>query len=123
MNRLNRHRAEPAARWSPEAARRDGIDVPPPRGARRRLPVLALALALPALAAAGPAPEYGPEAEARFLERCAETVDATACRRLMERLQVRLGYPNSLELADGGPAAFAPQRLAAAARVGSGAGQ
>jgi hypothetical protein len=120
---MTRHHADPAARWSPQGARRVGIDVAPPRGARRRLPVLALALALPALAAAGPAPEYGPEAEARFLERCAETVDATACRRLMGRLQARLGDPTSLELADGGPAAFAPQRLAAAARVGSGAGQ
>jgi hypothetical protein len=93
-------------------------------GHRRRcgpVPALLLALAAPAIGAAGPAPEYGPEAEARFLERCA-VGDATApaatpCRRLMERLQAELGYPGFLEAAAGGPEAFGRAidgRLAAA---------
>jgi hypothetical protein len=76
---------------------------------RGLLPALWLTLAAvaPGLAAAGPAPEYGPEAEARFLDRCADGgATARSCRRLMERLQAELGYAVFLDLADGGPEGF-----------------
>ena len=100
------------------------------RNPARLLPrLLCLALALPALAAAGPSVEYGPEAEARFLVECAGpdvmAGGAAQCRRAMERLQAELGYEAFLErisdrqgmaaLAEGaapGPA----RRLAAVAR-------
>ncbi len=70
-------------------------------GPGRTLPALLLALALPTGGATAPALEYGPEAEARFVERCAGD-DATApmaapCRRLMERMQAELGYEAFLE--------------------------
>ena len=96
---------------------------------RRRGLVLALLLAsaAPTLGVAGPALEYGPEAEARFLERCVAgdtTVPAAApCRRLMERLQAELGYPAFLEPAAGGPDAFrhiTGDRLIAASPAASG---
>lgn len=81
--------------------------------------VLLAALCCPALAQAAPSFEYGPEAEARFLERCADTGAAeVACRRLMERLQADLGYAAFLERAEGGPLAFGrlpDTRLAGAA--------
>jgi hypothetical protein len=47
---------------------RPGSETPTRR--RRLLPALCLAAALPGFAAAGPSLEYGPEAEARFLDRC-----------------------------------------------------
>jgi len=66
--------------------------------------VLACALAIAGVpqgtAAASPSAEYGPEFEASFLRRCAATVmSEAACRRFMERMQVRLGYPAFLERA------------------------
>jgi hypothetical protein len=74
------------------------------------LRMLCLALAMPALGAAGPALEYGPEAEAGFLVRCAgpdqASPEAASCRREMERLQAALGYEAFLERASGGPGAF-----------------
>ena len=91
-----------------------------PTRRRRLLPALCLAAALPGFAAAGPSLEYGPEAEARFLDRCAGGgATANACRRLMEQLQRQLGYAVFLELVDGGPEGFGripgEQRLATAA--------
>jgi len=70
---------------------------------------LAAATATPA--GAFPAPEYGPEAEARFLEQCAPGAEpgatqATRCRCVLVALQGGLGYPAFLAFADGGPAAF-----------------
>ena len=73
---------------------------------------LALAAAFPAGAVlAGPALEYGPEAEARFLQRCEDSSGMTPaeCRRLGERLQAALGYEAYLAHAEGGPEAFARQ--------------
>ncbi len=66
--------------------------------------ILACALVLGGLASsdAHPTPsfEYGPEFEARFLERCAANLATeTTCRRFMERLQAQLGYPLFLQLA------------------------
>ena len=60
---------------------------------------------------AGPALEYGPEAEARFLQRCEDSSGMTPaeCRRLGERLQAALGYEAYLAHAEGGPEAFARQ--------------
>ena len=73
--------------------------------------VLALASGLLAagIALAGPAPEYGPEAEARFLEQCGSGPGPgpSACRCVMERVQNHLGYEDFLEVAHGGPAALA----------------
>jgi hypothetical protein len=94
------------------SAQQPGPAAPAATGRSRRGPVSALLLGLSALAsaAAGPAPEYGPEAEARFLERCVTgdvtTPAASPCRRLMERLQAEFGYPRFLEAAAGGPEAF-----------------
>jgi hypothetical protein len=100
-------------------ADRDAVP-PPALRCGGLLPALWLALAaLPGPAAAGPAPEYGPEAEARFLDRCADSgATARSCRRLMERLQAELGYAVFLDLADGGPEGFgraSDDRVAAAA--------
>lgn len=63
--------------------------------------VIALAAILPWLAHAAPSLDYGPEAEARFLERCAEDTAMTpwACRVQMEVLQQRLGYAGFLDYA------------------------
>jgi hypothetical protein len=87
-----------------------GAAPPPSRARPTRSAATALwlaAAAVPGLAAAGPAPEYGPEAEARFLDRCADGgATARSCRRLMERLQAELGYAVFLDLADGGPEGF-----------------
>ena len=84
---------------------RPGSETPTRR--RRLLPVLCLAAALPGFAAAEPSPEYGPEAEARFLVRCAAGgATANACRRLMEQLQRQLGYAVFLDFVDGGPEGF-----------------
>jgi hypothetical protein len=96
---------------------RPGSETPTRR--RRLLPALCLAAALPGFAAAGPSLEYGPEAEARFLDRCAGGGGtANACRRLMEQLQRQLGYAVFIELVDGGPEGFGripgEQRLATA---------
>jgi hypothetical protein len=62
-------------------------------------------------AIASPALEYGPEAEARFLERCEDSsgMNPADCRRLNERLQATLGYEAYLVHADSGPEAFARQ--------------
>jgi hypothetical protein len=99
-----------------------------PNARKRNLSALAT-LAMSTLAAgaasASPALEYGPEAEARFLEHCdpvaaADPMAAPAlasaerCRRLSGGLQERLGYAAFLARAAGGPAAFG---LAAAATV------
>jgi hypothetical protein len=82
----------------------------PSRGRSRRSAALGLAVALTLLAAgaaAGPALEYGPEAEARFLEACAASSGpADDCHRLSERLQAALGYEVFLAHAAGGPGAF-----------------
>jgi len=123
----NRSRTAPRApEGLPGAA--NGAALPPrnrpgsatPTRRRRLLPALCLAAALPGFAAAGPSLEYGPEAEARFLDRCAGGgATANACRRLMEQLQRQLGYAVFLELVDGGPEGFGripgEQRLATAA--------
>ncbi len=62
------------------------------------LPVLGLAIAAPGLARGAPAPEYGPEAEARFRTSCEATGAAPHdCQAFMEALQARLGYPAFLE--------------------------
>jgi hypothetical protein len=89
---------------------------------RRRglLAALWLVAVLPGFAAAGPSLEYGPEAEARFLDRCTGGgASARSCRRLMEELQKQLGYAVFLDLVDGGPEGFgripSEQRLATAA--------
>ena len=75
--------------------------------------VLALASGLLAagVALAGPGPEYGPEAEARFLQRCEDSTGMApdGCRRLSERLEAASGYEAYLEHAGGGPEAFARQ--------------
>lgn len=69
---------------------------------------LALAATIPVGAAlAGSSLEYGPEAEARFLETCAASSGPADCRRLSERLQGALGYEAFLDRAHGGPEAFA----------------
>jgi hypothetical protein len=82
----------------------------PVGGRGRTLPALLLALALPGVSAATPALEYGPEVEARFVERCAggdaAAPEAAPCRRLMERLQAELGYPAFLEIAANARPAF-----------------
>jgi hypothetical protein len=87
------------------------------------VPFVALLLSLPfsAAHAVGPSLEFGPEAEARFIERCTDMPGAApgACRCLSEGLQRFLGYPAFLEIADGGPSAFARSaeaRLASALR-------
>jgi hypothetical protein len=121
----NRSRTAPRA---PEGLPEAGAASPPrnrpgsaaPTRRRRLLPALWLAAVLPGFAAAGPSLEYGPEAEARFLDRCAGGgVTANACRRLMEQLQRQLGYAVFLDLVDGGPEGFGripgEQRLATAA--------
>ena len=88
-------------------------------GAHRRS-ALWLGLAAIALGAAGPAPEYGPEVEARFIERCIQAAaqpSAARCQRAMERLQAENGYEAFLELAANTAAAppeAAEQRLALA---------
>jgi hypothetical protein len=65
--------------------------------------VLAAALATAMLtgpAGATPSAEYGPEVEARFIERCAASGGAEIeCSRFLEGVQARLGYPRFLELA------------------------
>lgn len=66
--------------------------------------VLATALALAALltgpAGAMPSADYGPEVESRFVERCVASGGAESeCRRFLERVQARLGYPRFLEVA------------------------
>ena len=80
------------------------------RGPRAPTSTLLLALAALTSGAAAPALEYGPEAEARFLEKCTAddvtTPAAASCRRLMERLQAELSYHRFLEAAAGGPEAF-----------------
>jgi hypothetical protein len=90
--------------------RSDVIHVRPRRRGRVAF-VLALASGLLAAgsALAGPAPEYGPEAEARFLEQCGSGPGPgpSACRCVMERVQNHLGYEDFLEVAHGGPAALA----------------
>ena len=87
---------------------------PPTRSVLRRrcgamLWAGAVAAAAAGAAVAGPAPEYGPEAEARFLQHCADStgMDPADCRRLNERLQTALGYEAYLAHAAGGPEAFA----------------
>jgi hypothetical protein len=91
--------------------------VPPIPAVRRRRRAMVLWLAFAAsvpaagAAVASPGLEYGPEAEARFLQRCedASGMDPADCRRLNERLQEAMGYEAYLVHADGGPEAFARQ--------------
>lgn len=76
------------------------------------MPIAALLVSLPLAATAqsrGPSFEFGPEAEARFLTICEGTMSVTpsVCRCLSEGLQRTLGYPAFLEVATGGPPAFA----------------
>jgi hypothetical protein len=89
------------------------------------LATLAVSTLAAGTASASPALEYGPEAEARFLERCdpAAATDplaapaaasAARCRRLAEGLQAKLGYAAFLARATGGPAAFDPAEVAQA---------
>src|ERR671917_1052069 len=107
----DRSRTAPlAAEGLPDAAKgttsppRDRRGSEPPTKRGLLLPALCLVAALPGFAAAGPSLEYGPEAEARFLDRCAGGgATANACRRLMEQLQRQLGYAVFIELVDGGP--------------------
>jgi hypothetical protein len=91
-------------------------------GPGRALPALLLALALPAGGAAAPALEYGPEAEARFVERCAggdaAAPAAAPCRRLMEWLQAELGYAAFLEAIEDASLAFAHRGESHPAGVG-----
>lgn len=97
-----------------------------PNARKRNLAALAT-LAMSTLAAgaasASPALDYGPEAEARFLEHCdpvaaadpmaaPAVASAARCRRLSEGLQERLGYAAFLATATGGPAAFDPAVVA-----------
>jgi hypothetical protein len=97
-----------------------------PNACKRNLAALAT-LAMSTLAAgaasASPALDYGPEAEARFLEHCdpvaaadpmaaPAVASAARCRRLSEGLQERLGYAAFLATATGGPAAFDPAVVA-----------
>jgi hypothetical protein len=71
------------------------------------LAALCLTLGLSSIAAAGPALEYGPEAEAGFLARCTRSgATAASCQHLMEQLQAQLGYAVFIELAAGGPEGF-----------------
>jgi L-fucose isomerase-like protein len=107
----------------PQAApiRSDVVRVRPGRRSRSAFLALASGLLAAGAALAGPSTEYGPEAEARFLELCASASDAgrSACRCVMERVQEDLGYADFLEAASGGPAAFAgatDRRFAAALR-------
>jgi hypothetical protein len=81
----------------------------PARHSRRRhpwwLPVLGLAIAAPGLAFGAPAPEYGPEAEARFRMNCeASGAVPRDCQAFMETLQSRLGYAAFFEVAAMDPA-------------------
>jgi len=73
--------------------------------------------------ASGMAAEYGPEAEALFVEICAAEPGAmpAACRRLAEALQVRLGYEAFLTGARRGSAAFAVDMAALGTPAGNGA--
>jgi CTP:molybdopterin cytidylyltransferase MocA len=73
--------------------------------------------------ASGMAAEYGPEAEALFIEICTDEPGATpaACRRLAEALQARLGYEAFLDGARRGPAAFPAEVAALRAPAGTGA--
>lgn len=79
-------------------------DIAPPGIA---IACIATAIALAALlswrAQATPSLEYGPEAEARFVEACVEDPAMTpaACRAVMEALQQRLGYAGFLEFVAG----------------------
>ena len=89
---------------------------PPIPAVSRHGRAMALWLAFAAAPVAGtaiasPAIEYGPEAEAQFLQRCEDSngMNAADCRRLNERLQATLGYEAYLAHADGGPEAFARQ--------------
>ena len=120
--------------WSRTASRAsDGLPetaegaAPPPRNRpgtatptrrRRVLAALWLVAALPGSAAAAPSLEYGPEAEAVFLDRCAGSgASAHSCRRRMERLQQQLGYEAFLEVVSAGPEGFGRsdgERVAAA---------
>ncbi len=84
--------------------------------APRRPGLLSWATTLAIVAAGGaalasPAPEYGPEAEAVFLQRCEASrgMNTAECRRLMERLQSSLGYEAFLGQADRGAEAFPRQ--------------
>ena len=69
---------------------------------KKHLLVPCLSLAIIALCAAGPGPDYGPEVEARYLQSCEEAETrplAITCRHAMERLQAQLGYEVFLEMA------------------------
>jgi hypothetical protein len=96
-------------------ATRSAIPAPRRRASHRRATVLWLAFTasvpVAGAAVASPALEYGPEAEAQFLQRCedANGMHPADCRRLNERLQAALGYEAYLAHADGGPEAFARQ--------------
>jgi hypothetical protein len=85
--------------------------VPRRRGAMVLWLAFAASVPVTGAAIASPALEYGPEAEAQFLQRCEDANGMTPadCRRLNERLQAALGYEAYLAHADGGPEAFARQ--------------
>jgi hypothetical protein len=96
-------------------ATRSAIPAPRRRASHRRATVLWLAFTasvpVAGAAVASPALEYGPEAEAQFLQHCEDANGMTPadCRRLNERLQDALGYEAYLVHANGGPEAFARQ--------------
>lgn len=76
-----------------------------PAIAPRIAAAIALAAMLPWGARAAPSFEYGPEAEARFVDACIgdPAMTPVACRALMEGLQQRLGYAGFLEFVAGEP--------------------
>ena len=87
------------------------------------LALVAVLLPGGAARASGMASEYGPEAEAAFVEICAAEPGATpaGCWQLAEALQARLGYETFLEGAHRGPAAFARDVAALSAPATTGA--
>jgi hypothetical protein len=104
--------------FRPEASP-SATPAPRRRASHRRAMALWLAFAasvpVAGAAVASPALEYGPGAEARFLQRCEDSsgMDPAGCRRLNERLQSALGYEAYFAHADGGPEAFASPPAAA----------
>jgi hypothetical protein len=103
----------PQQRPSPVPApiRPDATDARPRRRGRAAFGLaLAGGLLADGTVLASPALEYGPEAEARFLEVCASSpssAGSSACRCVMERMQEELGYAGFLAAASGGRAAYA----------------
>ncbi|WP_426959332.1 hypothetical protein [Muricoccus radiodurans] len=74
---------------------------------RAGLASLALAVVVPVAARAEPGDAYRPEAETRFLDRCAEEGRTPpACRRMMENVQRRYGRALFVVFAPQGPRGF-----------------